>query len=219
MFKLIVSVHKGTDSEKHIKEFIKGSKFETETILVDNENDQHYSAMCASDFGFVYNGQMLSAAAALHLNVQTMQDMNDLHYFWHTWENRWLADINVNADRPLIPEFAAGEYWLGKIANRLAEMHTNTEMKWDQVRGLRPFITEMLPIKSIDRENNSVRDLQFIEGDQTIYDEYEDPIYLMARKIVNSMSSYHNYLAVSPDLDIIKSIPSLSLNNFINSKI
>ena len=62
---------------------------------------------------------MVSSAAMLNLNFITMQNMNDLHYFWHTWENRWLADINVNADRPAIPEMAAGEFWFGKICEKL----------------------------------------------------------------------------------------------------
>ncbi len=45
--------------------------------------------------------------------------MKDLNYYWHTWENRWLADINLNADRMLIKEIVGGEFWTGKIANML----------------------------------------------------------------------------------------------------
>jgi len=62
---------------------------------------------------------MVSSAAALHLNVITMQNMKDLYYFWHTWENRWLADINLNADRPAVKEMVGGEFWYGNIANQL----------------------------------------------------------------------------------------------------
>ena len=62
---------------------------------------------------------MVSSATALNLHHMTMQNMNDLHYYWHTWENRWLADINVNADRPLIREMASGEFWFGKICEKL----------------------------------------------------------------------------------------------------
>lgn len=213
LFKLIVSVQKDSENEKEIRDFISGAHFESNVQIVTDEHNQHFEAICASDFGFVYNGQLLSAAVALHLNVITMQNMNDLHYFWHTWENRWLSDINTNADRPVVPEFAAGEYWFGKIANKLSEMHTNTEMKWDQVRALRPFITEMLPIKTYPREKNSYRDVKFIEGDPTVYDEYEDPIYVMSKRIVKSMEGYKNNLAVEPDASILKAIPSLTLNN------
>lgn len=119
MFKIIVSVQKGTESEQYVRNFLKESEFLTDVIVVSNENNEHFDAMCASDFGTVYNGQLVSSAAVLHLNCFTMQNMNDLHYFWHTWENRWLAEINVNADRPAIKEMAAGEFWFGKICEEL----------------------------------------------------------------------------------------------------
>lgn len=119
MFKLVISVHKGTQSEETVRNFLKENQFETDVIVVTNEDNEHFDAICASDFGVVYNGQMVSSAATLHLNFFTMQNMNDLHYFWHTWENRWLADINVNADRPAVKEMAAGEFWFGKICEEL----------------------------------------------------------------------------------------------------
>lgn len=216
-FKLIVSLHKGTESEKYVRDFIEGSEYASQVIIVTNENNEHYAAICASDFGFVYNGQMLSAAAALHLNVITMQDMNDLHYYWHTWENRWLAEVNIYADRPAIPEFAAGEFWFGKIANKLGEMHTNTDLKWDQIRTLKPFISGLLPIKEIVRNKSDPRDIIHISNDPTIYDEYEDPIHLMASKIASSMSSYKNPIALSPNIDIVNSIPSIKLNNSLSA--
>lgn len=215
-FKLIVSVDKNTDTATKIKDFIQGNRYETEVIIVDNSENEHYEAMCASEFGFVYNGQMLSSAVTLHLNVNTMQDMNDLHYMWQTWENRWLADINTNADRPLIHEFTAGEYWFGKIATKLCEMHVNTDLRWDQVRGTRPFITELLPIKKMNFSPTKHREIVFFENDPTIYDEYEDPIYIMSSKIANSMSNYKNSsYAITPDLSLIKSIPSITENNSI----
>lgn len=215
-FKLIVSLHKNTSSEGYVKDYLASSKnnFLTEVIIVTNdENNSHFKAMCASDFGFVYNGQMVSSAAALHLPINTMQDMNDLHYYWHTWENRWLADLNVNADRPVIKEFAAGEFWFGKIANTLSEMHTNTEFRMDQVRVLSPFINEALSIKDNERMEDDERDIKYVTGDMTVYDEFADPIYLMSSKIFKSMGEYKNKLAVTPDLSVVKSIPSIRLNN------
>lgn len=118
-FRLVVSVSKGTKSEEYVRKFFKDFGTETDLIIVTNEDNEHFDAICASDFGIVYNGQMVSSAAALHLNFFTMQDMNDLHYFWHTWENRWLADININADRPAVKEMAAGEFWFGNICEHL----------------------------------------------------------------------------------------------------
>jgi hypothetical protein len=119
MFKLVVSVHKGTESENYVRNFLQNSEFQTDVLVVTNEDNEHFDAMCASDFGCVYNGQLVSSAAALNLHCFTMQNMNDLHYFWHTWENRWLAEININADRPAIKEYASGEFWFGKICEEL----------------------------------------------------------------------------------------------------
>ncbi len=119
MFRLVISVQDKTESEKIVREFIETSQFNSEVIVVSDKGNEHYNAMCASDFGCVYNGQLLSAAAMLHLHCFTMQNMNDLHYFWHTWENRWLSELNVNADRPAIQEFAAGEFWFGKLCEKL----------------------------------------------------------------------------------------------------
>ena len=223
-FKLVISLHKDTESEKYINDFLKNNKnneyeIKTDYIIVSNEDNNHYRAICASDFGFVYNGQMLSSAAALHLDVMTMQDMNDLHYFWHTWENRWLADVNINADRPIISEFAAGEYWFGKIANKLSEMHTNTERRWDQVRALKPFINDLLTYKEVDRTLKDIREKEYIKGDRTVYDEYEDPIFAMSASVYKSMSEYQNRIAYQPDLSIIKPIPSLKLNNSLSVKL
>jgi hypothetical protein len=44
-------------------------------VTVSNKNNEHFNAMAASDFGFVYDGQMVSSANALHLPVHCMIDM------------------------------------------------------------------------------------------------------------------------------------------------
>lgn len=138
---------------------------------------------------------MLSAGAALHLHLFTMQNMNDLHYFWHTWENRWLADININADRPVFKEMAAGEFWFGKISEELSEMYTKTDARTDQIREAKPFVTEMLPF---------VRELGSSENPEEVADEYEDPVAIMARYVAESMSSYENSFFVAPDLESLR---------------
>jgi hypothetical protein len=119
MFKIVISVHQDTESEAFVRNFINTSEFLTDVIVVTNKDNEHFDAMCASDFGAVYNGQLLSSAATLHLNCITMQNMNEVHYFYQTWENRWLADVNINADRPAIKEYAAGEFWFGKLCEEL----------------------------------------------------------------------------------------------------
>jgi hypothetical protein len=88
-------------------------------------------------------------------------------------------------------------------------MHTNTEARWDQVREMRPFILEMLPFKPFE----SGKELR-VNND--IFDEYEDPIDIMARRVFNSMKNYNNHYFITPDLDYLsKPIPSLKKNNYL----
>ena len=51
------------------------NEFYGRVITVTDKDNQHYDAMAASDFGFVYDGQMVSAANALHLPVNCMINM------------------------------------------------------------------------------------------------------------------------------------------------
>lgn len=45
-FKLVVSLHKDTSSENYVREYLKTSKIETDVIIVTNENNQHFDAIC-----------------------------------------------------------------------------------------------------------------------------------------------------------------------------
>lgn len=47
-FKLIVSVHKGTNSEKYVRDFLKKNHYETEVIVVTNEGNEHYDSICVN---------------------------------------------------------------------------------------------------------------------------------------------------------------------------
>lgn len=86
-------------------------------------------------------------------------------------------------------------------------MHVSTDSRTDNIRELRPFITEMLPYK----DNQQSKDLKI---NNEVYDEYEDPIQIMSQKVYNSMQSYQNHYFVAPDLDYLgKPIPSLHKNN------
>ncbi len=88
-------------------------------------------------------------------------------------------------------------------------MHTNSDARWDQVRGLSPFILEMLPYKHNEKNRE-------IENPSDIVDEYEDPIHIMASKVFHSMASYNNHYFIAPDLDYLsKPIPSLKKSNFL----
>ncbi len=91
-------------------------------------------------------------------------------------------------------------------------MHVNTDTRWDQVREARPFVLEALSYKDLDRSKiNNQRDL-IINGE--VYDEYEDPFYIMSKKIYNSMKNYQNSYFVTPDLAYLsKPIQSLKKTN------
>lgn len=45
-FKLVVSLHKGTDSEIYVREYLKNSNIETDLITVTNEDNEHFDAIC-----------------------------------------------------------------------------------------------------------------------------------------------------------------------------
>ena len=91
-------------------------------------------------------------------------------------------------------------------------MHTNTDKRWDQVKELKPFVLETLPYKAIDRStHNNQRDIM-IHNEAT--DEYENPIDIMARKVIASMSSYENSFTTVPDIEYLsKRLPSFKQTN------
>lgn len=74
-FVTIISTHKGSDGEKYVEDYLCDHGWHGKLIQVTNEGNAHYDAMAASDFGFVYDGQMVSAANALHLPVNCLMDM------------------------------------------------------------------------------------------------------------------------------------------------
>ena len=67
-------------------------------VMVNERDNQHYDAMAASDFGFVYDGQMVSSANALHLPVNCMIQMRMNQQWMHDFFNKWWNDMNIIAD-------------------------------------------------------------------------------------------------------------------------
>jgi hypothetical protein len=55
-FTTIISVHKGSEAEQFIKDFINEKGWHGRVILVNNENNEHIDAMAASDMGLAYDG-------------------------------------------------------------------------------------------------------------------------------------------------------------------
>ena len=78
-FVTVISTHKGSDGEKYVQEYLRSNQWHGKLIQVTNEGNQHYDAMAASDFGFVYDGQMVSSANALHLPVNCLLNMRMHH--------------------------------------------------------------------------------------------------------------------------------------------
>lgn len=45
-FKLVISIQKDTESEQFVRSYLNESPFETDIIVVTNENNEHFNAMC-----------------------------------------------------------------------------------------------------------------------------------------------------------------------------
>jgi hypothetical protein len=94
-------------------------------------------------------------------------------------------------------------------------MHVRTDDKLDQLREMKPFILQSLPYKQPDFSQTNERDLK-IHGDT--YDEFDNPISIMANKLYNSMSGFEgNSYQVTPDIDDLqlRTVPSLKHNNHL----
>jgi hypothetical protein len=94
-------------------------------------------------------------------------------------------------------------------------MHTNTDLHWDQVRTLRPFLLETLSYKDFNRKeyNNNERDIKILDD---VYDEYNDPIHIMTDKVFNSMKNYQNSYFNAPNIEYLsKPLPSLKKTNIL----
>lgn len=55
-FVTIISTHSGSDGEKWVKDYLASNQWHGRLIHVTNEGNEHFDAMAASDFGFVYDG-------------------------------------------------------------------------------------------------------------------------------------------------------------------
>lgn len=55
-FVTVISTHKGSQGEQHVKEYLAENEWTGKVVMVTNEDNRHYDAMAASDFGFVYDG-------------------------------------------------------------------------------------------------------------------------------------------------------------------
>jgi len=155
---------------------------------VTDENNQHYDAMAASDFGFVYDGQMVSAANALHLPVNCMIKMRMHQQWWNNFYNRWWSDMNIIADNSINPEVIGGEVWWGKICDTLAEHYVKPDLRYEIITKADGFVQEGMSFKPLDRSVVKSRDL--ILDDGQAYDQHYDPFLLTAKNMLRDINSY-----------------------------
>jgi len=103
-FVTVISTHSGSAGEQYIKQYVKEQGWHGKVIWVTNEEDEHLSAMCASDYGIIYDGQMVSSAAACHLPTMNLLQMRMHHIWYNNLFNRWWNDMNIIADNHVYPE-------------------------------------------------------------------------------------------------------------------
>ena len=187
-FVTVISTHAGSAGEQYIKEHVRDNDWMGKIIWVNNEDNEHLNAMCASDLGIIYDGQMVSSAAACHLPTMNCLNMR-MHDMWYNeLFNRWWNDMNIIADNQVYPEMIGGEAWFGKIADTLALWYLNPDTRYQMIRKFDGFIAEGMSYKPIDRTKVHTRDI--ILNDGRAYDIYQDPWALATRKIWADMQAY-----------------------------
>lgn len=169
-FTTVISLHKGSEGEKAAKEFLANNKWYGNVVFVSNEDNEHLSAMCAADMGIIYDGQMISSAAACHLPTMNLLKMRMHHQWYHDLINRWWNDMNIIADNNVYPEVIGGEAWFGKIADTLGQWYVNPDIRFTMIEKFDGFLQEAMSYKAIDRSVVKTRDLVLADG-QT-YNEY-----------------------------------------------
>ena len=74
-FTTVLSLHEGSAGAAWVKEYLAKHEWTGRLVIVTDENNEHFDAMAASDFGFIYDGQMCSSANALHLPINCLINM------------------------------------------------------------------------------------------------------------------------------------------------
>lgn len=144
--------------------------------------------MCASDFGIIHDGQMISSAAACHLPTMNVFNMRMHNQFYNDLFNRWWNDMNIIADNAVYPEMIGGEVWFGKIADTLGSWYVDPDTRYTMIRKFDGFIAEAMSYKKIDRESVTTRDI--ILNDGQAYNCYIDPFTVATTKIWEDMQAY-----------------------------
>lgn len=206
-FVTIISLHEGSEGAAWVREYLSKNEWTGKLVIVTNENNQHFDAMAASDFGFVHDGQMVSSANALNLPVNCIFDMRMHQQFYQNYFNRWWNDMNLIADRDVNQELIGGQAWWGKYCDTLAENYVNPQARQQSIARLRHFVEEGMSYKPIDRTQVRTRDL-LIDGQA--HDQFYDPFVLAARNMWADISQYEGLGNSDLGVDGLKvSIPRL----------
>lgn len=180
-FVTVISTHTGSEGERYIQEHVRENDWVGKVVFVSNDDNEHINAMCAADMGLIYNGQMVSSAAACHLPTMILIQMELHHQWYNDLFNRWWNDMDIIADRNVYPELIGGEVWHGKIATMLAEWYVKPDIRYQMIRNFDSFVQEAMPYKPIDRSVVRTRDI--ILNDGNAYNVYMDPFKVTATKM------------------------------------
>lgn len=160
----IISLQSGSRVEEYVHNFLKEKDWFGRVIIVTNNGNEHFDAMAASDFGIVYDGQLVGAAAACHLPTLVLVKMRVHHQWFSDLYNQWWNQMNIIADCNVYPELIGGEAWFGKIADSLAEWYVKPEKRFDLIRKWEYFLKDALSYKPIDRNQVHSRDIILQDG-------------------------------------------------------
>ena len=59
-FKLVITIQKDTESEQYIRNYLSKHEFETDYVVVTNEDNEHFDAICVSYFKLNYSRLLTS---------------------------------------------------------------------------------------------------------------------------------------------------------------
>jgi lipid A disaccharide synthetase len=156
--------------------------------FVTDQDNEHFDAMCSADAGIIYDGQMVSSAAACHLPTMNCINMRMHHMWYNELFNRWWNDMNIIADKNIYPELQGGEAWWGKIADTLATWYVNPETRYNMINQWDGFVQEAMSYKPIDRTQVRTRDIILEDGHA--YNVYMDPWKVATRKMLEDINAH-----------------------------
>lgn len=183
-FVTIISVQSGSEGEAEVRQFLENSEWLGRVVVVTDQDNEHFDAMCASNVGISYEGQMISSAAALHLPTMALVDMRLHEHYWNDFFNRNWCDINIYANRKVYPEYIGGEAWYGKITDTMAEWYLRPETRFDMIKEYDGCIQDMMCHAEKDRKVLKTREIMVGSSE---YFHVKDPYVTAASKIWSDM--------------------------------